>query len=211
MENRSISPPSPPRSPNPPNQLNQLYPTGARTLRMSSWRKPMINFPLIIPTTMLSNFAHISLPKLPRSIPSTQQSWKHANSLLKNTSRQDKLYPQNLPKPHLSSSYQRRMEFFAHAKITATWTPTPSRMPIPSPSSLNSLTIWRNLPCSLNFTFDGDITTFASRRKTNGKLLLSPPWDSSNPLSCSSDSATLPPPFKLSWTISSQICFQKSG
>ena len=47
-------------------------------------------------------------------------------------------------------------------------------------------------------TFVGDITTFASEKKINGRLLSSPPWDFLNPLSCSLGSATLPPPSKLS-------------
>ena len=120
MGNRSIRPPFPPRSPNPPKQLNRLYLTGVKTLRTYSQRKPMINFPLIVPMTMPLNFIRTSLQRSPRSILSTQQKWKHANPLSRNTSGQDELYPQNPPKPHLSSSYQRRMEPFAHAKIIAT-------------------------------------------------------------------------------------------
>ena len=178
---------------------------------MSSLRKSMINPLPIIPTTISSNFTLTLSLKLPRSTLSTWQKWKLVKPSSKNTLRQDKLYPQNPPKPLPSSLYQRRMESYAHVKITATWTPTQSKMPILSPLSLNSSMTWRDPPCLPNSTFAEDTTISTSKKKTNGRLPSSLPWGCLNPLSCFSDSATLPPHFKHSWTTSLWTCWGRSG
>ena len=120
----STRPPSPHRLLRLSRQQNPPYQNDAGTLLMSFLRKPMTNSLLIILMIILMNFTLALSQKSPRSTPSTQQKWRPVKPLLKNTWRQDVLSPQNPPKPLSSSSYKRRMEPYAHAKITATWTLT---------------------------------------------------------------------------------------
>ena len=118
MENRSTKPPSPPRLPKPPCQLTPLYLNGVKTSQMFSQKRPTTNSLPIAPMTTPSTFTLTPPPRSPKSILLTQQRWKCANPLLKNTLKQDRLYPRNPPKPLLSSSFPRRMEPYIPAKTT---------------------------------------------------------------------------------------------
>ena len=101
-------------------------------------KKTYNQLPLIEHLTMPSTSKKLSFQKSPRSIPSTQLKKKLAKPLLKNISKQvTSSLPNLLKLPHSSSS-QRRMEPYVPVKITNTSIVTPSEMPTPSLSSLNS-------------------------------------------------------------------------
>ena len=177
-----------------------IYQSGAKILWMSFLKKLM--------TMIISlNFTLTSSPKLPKFLPSTQQRWRLVKTSLRNISKLDALYHRNPSKP-LPSSYQRRKEPYVHAKIIATWIPTLSEMPTHSPSFWNSSMTWKNPPCSPNSTFNGDITTFAFKKRNSGKLHSSPSWDCLNPPSCSSGSVMHPPCPKC---YKSYLCWHAEG
>ena len=97
-----------------------------------------------------------------------------------------------------SSSSKRRTEGSALGKTTDTSMNIPSTMPTPSLSSQISLTNYEMPKSSPNLTFVGDTTTYESKMAINGRQPLSPIRGCSNPLSCSLDSLTLPPPSNAS-------------
>ena len=81
----------------------------------------------------------------------------------------------------------------------------------PFPSSLTSLTNFKEWKSSPNSMFAGDIITFTLRMDTIGKLPLSLIKDSSNQLWCSLALPTPLPPCNDSWTTPSTIWSWKAG
>ena len=100
-----------------------------------------------------------------------------------------------------SFSYLRKMEAHIHARITTTWTPTPFRMLTLSLSSQNSSMVWRNPPCLSSYRwYSMGVQQYSHSRGRPMEGCIHHPHHGAclNPLSCSSDFATLPPHFKCS-------------
>ena len=203
--------PSPPRSLNKAHLQKFLCLTGAPTSQTCSQNKPMPNYHLTAIMTTPSTFNQHSPPVLPKSIHLTQPSFRPVKSLLMNTWRQDRSYPPNLPKLSHSFSYPKKTDPYTPAKTTDISIPTLFEMHTLCCSSQNSLTTWRMPPSSRNSTCSGAITTSVFVKKTNGKLPLLLPLDSSNQQWCSSGFATHHLHFKPLWTTSSPTWWQKNG
>ena len=134
-------------------------------------RKPPPNYhPLNHTTTLLNSRTCSCLngPRLTHSIPS---NIKPAKSSLKNTSRQRKSSLQSLPKLcHCFLSKRKKLGNYTPAKIIGISIATPSKTPIPFPSSLTSLTNYEDSQSLPNSMYDWDTTTSSSNQRTNEKL-----------------------------------------
>ena len=140
--------------------------------------------------------------------PSPQRLGKHTLSPLTNakppkissmrTSLQERFARPTHHKHPLSSLSKRRMADSVLAKTIDTSTNIPSTMPINSLLSRISSTNYEMPKSSPSSTFVGDITTYESKMAINGRQPSSPIRGYSNPLSCSLDSPTLPPPSNTS-------------
>src|ERR1700677_3437706 len=98
--------------------------------------------------------------------------------------------------PPPSSSSKRRMENYGPSRITDVSTNTQSAINIPSPSFLIYSLTFGELLYSQNWTFDGGITMYASKKETNTRRPSKHAMGSSNPQLCSLASATPLPPFR---------------
>ena len=140
-------------------------------MKTYSLRKPPQDYHPPDHMTMPSNSRTHSYPNEPWLTCSTPSNIKPARNSLKNTSRQEKSPSRNPPKQcHSSLLKRRKLGSYVPAKTISTSIAIPSRIPIPSPSSLTSSTNYKNHRSSPNSMYDGGIIMSSSNRKTDGRL-----------------------------------------
>src|ERR1700722_19525660 len=138
---------------------------------MCSKRRTLMNYPLLAPGIMQSNYCLEQNPNsIVRSIPSPRMNEKKWKPSLTKIYVQDRYDLLNLPWHYRFSLCERKMADYDLFRTTANSTRSPLRTATLSPLSLTSSTHCPKPSTLPNWMYVGDTIMFRSKKATNSKL-----------------------------------------